>query len=136
MSVSVLLITHGTIGATMIRAMTTTFGELPLDTATVAVDYKSDPSLLLPNLEDTLKKLDRGEGVLILTDIYGSTPCNIAQKLQKYPGIEVVTGLNLPMLIRVMNYPNLDVTALAEKALTAGKEGVVNCRKSSGNKHD
>lgn len=134
MSVSVLLITHGTIGATMIRAVTTTFGELPLETTTVAIDYKSDPTALLPNLESTIQKLDHGDGILILTDIYGSTPCNLAQKLQKYPNIEVVTGLNLPMLIRVMNYSTLDVTALAEKALTGGKEGVVNCRKLSEDK--
>lgn len=135
MTVGVLLITHGQIGKTLIQASTLTYGELPLKTACIGMDYRTDPMTLLPQLETALKKLDSGKGVLILTDVYGATPCNISQKLQKTAHIEIVTGLNLPMLLRVMNYPKLNLEQLTQKAVSGGKEGVLNCRSLSESNH-
>ena len=67
--------------------------------------------------------------MLVLTDIYGSSPANIAAALQERPRVLAVAGVNLPMLVRVLNYPVLPLEALAEKALSAGREGVVPCRR-------
>ena len=76
-----------------------------------------------------VQELDRGDGVLVLTDMYGSTPSNIAAGLQKEGKVSVVAGINLPMLIRVLNYPFLDLAALAEKALSGGRDGILPCKR-------
>ncbi|MBW3546289.1 MAG: hypothetical protein KY428_11955, partial [Bacteroidetes bacterium] len=55
---------------------------------------------------------DSGDGVLVLTDAFGSTPSNIAMRLSRQSGVTVVSGLNLPMLLRVMNYPQLSLEEL------------------------
>ena len=69
--------------------------------------------------------LDHGAGVLILTDLYGATPSNIAHRLVEENKTVVVTGLNLSMLMRVLNYPNLSLEELVDKACRGGGEGVV-----------
>ena len=125
--ISVLLITHSEVGAALVNAATTTLGELPLPTTVVTIDYDTDPELLLPKLQKLIKQISRDDGVLVLTDLYGSTPNNIARRLQSGGHIEVVSGLNLSMLIRLMNYPNLTLAELATKALTGGKDGIIHC---------
>lgn len=129
MTVSVMLITHQEVGEAMLNAVASTIGELPLPTTIVSIDYKTDPDTLLPRLKQATEQLEDGQGLLILTDLYGSTPCNIATALGDTPRIKVVSGLNLPMLFRVMNlnYADLSVNELAEKAISGGKEGVINC---------
>jgi PTS system ascorbate-specific IIA component len=75
-----------------------------------------------------LKVLDRGTGVLVLTDIYGATPHNIAQQVAcGRPGMTVLSGLNLPMLVRVFNYPDDDLDTLASKAAEGGNRGIMSC---------
>jgi mannose PTS system EIIA component len=69
--------------------------------------------------------LEQGDGVLVLTDIYGSTPSNIACALQSIDNVRIVTGLNLPMLIRVMNYADRDLEQLTEKASSGGHDGIL-----------
>jgi PTS system ascorbate-specific IIA component len=78
-------------------------------------------------MDEDLKKLDQGHGILILTDMFGSTPSNIACAVSDRTDIRVVSGLNLPMLIRVLNYPALNLEELEIKALSGGQEGVVRC---------
>ena len=104
-----------------------TFGsELPLPTATVELKADADPEDLIPKLKNVVKALDQGDGVLILTDLFGSTPSNVAQKIQA-KNIRIVSGLNMPMLIRVMNYAQLNLTELVEKARTGGQCGIIEC---------
>ncbi len=126
MSVSILIISHNEIGTALVNTVRTTFGnQLPLPIATVELTPEADPEVLTPKLRNVVKALNQGEGVLILTDLYGSTPSNIAKLLQNEKDIRIVTGLNLPMLIRVMNYPQLNLDELAEKALTGGQAGII-----------
>jgi len=127
MTVSVLLITHEEIGSALLNAAETTLGELPLPTTVITVSYETDPELLIPRLKKMAGNIEKGQGLLILTDLYGSTPSNIATHLQENPRVKVISGLNLPMLIRLMNYPDLDISQLAEKALSGGRDGVMNC---------
>jgi PTS system ascorbate-specific IIA component len=68
--------------------------------------------------------LNEGQGVLILTDLFGSTPCNIACKLMHDYRVRVVCGANLPMLIKIMNYPSADLETLANKAIAGGVQGI------------
>jgi len=128
MNVAVLIISHSAIGSAMQEAIKTTFDQqLPLTLTAVEIDPDTDPDSLLPKLEHLLFNIDHGDGVLILTDLYGSTPCNIARKLSQRTNTQIVTGLNLPMLLRVMNYPDLSLDELAEKAITGGQNGITSC---------
>lgn len=129
MTVSVMLITHEDIGNVLLKAVTTTVGELPLPTTVVGVELDTDPDTLLPRLKQAVEPLEHGEGLLILTDLYGSTPCNIATKLGTEARVRVISGLNLPMLLRIMNinYAQFTVDELADKAVNGGKEGIIKC---------
>jgi PTS system ascorbate-specific IIA component len=83
-----------------------------------------DRDVLEKEVSETIIELDTGQGVLILTDIYGATPSNIACSSTS-DTVEIVAGLNLPMLIRVMNYPGLSLAELKQKAVSGGKEGIM-----------
>lgn len=127
MTVTVLLITHEEIGTALLQAAEQTLGDLPLETTVISVKDDTNPEALLPRLQQFIQQTDMGKGLLILTDLYGSTPSNIAKNLQNDTNIRVISGLNLPMLIKIMNYAHLPLNELAEKAISGGKQGVVNC---------
>lgn len=126
MSVGILIITHSNIGASLHGAVTSVIGNCPLPTKLLPVSLDSDPEDMIDKARQLITELDEGQGVLVLTDMYGSTPSNIACKLANGQ-VNVVAGINLPMLVRVMNYPELDLQQLANKALTGGHEGVISC---------
>ena len=86
---------------------------------------QDDPTLLLPQARTLVKELDAGDGVLILTDIYGGTPSNMAAKLVMPDKIEAVAGVSLPMLIRVLNYRDRTLQVIVTKAISGGCEGVL-----------
>lgn len=125
MSISILIISHEEIGNALIQTVTKTFHELPLPTTVVNVESNTDPEILLPKLQRLIENIGNNEGILILTDLYGATPSNIAQILKKEGNIRMICGLNLPMLMKVMNYPDLSLDELAEKAISGGREGVI-----------
>ena len=126
MTVSIVIISHDEVGSALVEAATKTFGDtLPLPTTVVDVRSDTDPTKLVPKLKKLAKQFGKDEGMLVLTDLYGSTPANIAKAMRDEDvEVEVVSGLNMPMMIRVMNYPTLGLKELAEKALSGGKEGV------------
>lgn len=83
---------------------------------------------LLEQALHRLETLDQGEGVLVLTDLYGSTPANVAVALLgEYGRLRVIAGVNLPMLLRALNYASSDLDTVAEKALQGGRGGVLLC---------
>lgn len=129
MSVGILLITHNRLGADLMETARSMLREPPLDVAVLAVSPAADPDDLLQRARALCDRLDAGSGVLVLTDMFGSTPSNIACRLcdDKHQ-IRILAGLNLPMLIRILNYPTLDLDALKEKALSGGHDGVLNCQ--------
>ncbi len=126
MSVGILIITHSNIGMSLYDAVTSVMGSCPLPTKLLPVSLDSDPENLVDKARTLIRELDQGQGVLVLTDMYGSTPSNIACKLANGQ-VRVVAGINLPMLVRVMNYPQLELQQLANKAVTGGHEGVITC---------
>ncbi len=127
MTVSVLIITHGNIGKSLLKAVKSTLGTLPLPARAIAIKGNVDPDTFLPKLRKICQQHDQGDGVLVLTDMFGSTPSNLSQALKDEENIKVVAGLNLPMLIRVMNYPELKLAQLKQKAFSGGRDGVFNC---------
>lgn len=127
MNVGILLITHGNIGAVLLQSATDVLGVCPLSTTTISAASGCDPGQVLAYAKQAAQKMDCGNGVLVLTDMYGATPSNIACRLDELHDVRVVSGLNLPMLIRVLNYPDLDLDDLMHKAVTGGRDGVQIC---------
>ncbi len=127
MKVGILLITHGNIGAVLLQSATDVLGVCPLSTTTISTAPDCDPERVLTYAKQAAEKMDCGDGVLVLTDMYGATPSNIACRLRELHEVRVVSGLNLPMLIRVLNYPELDLGDLMHKAVTGGRDGVLIC---------
>ena len=78
---------------------------------------------------DMIKLVDTGRGVLILTDIYGATPSNLAIKLLEPGRIEGIAGVNLPMLLRALTYRDKDMDTLVTRAIAGGRDGVLNMLK-------
>lgn len=125
MSVAVLLVTHGNLGNLLIETMIDMIGPVPLRTGVLAVQRTESMEIVLARGQEMIRELDDGDGVLVLTDAYGSTPGNIAMKLADPPAIEMVAGINLPMLIRIYNYPDRSLPAMAEDAVQGGRRGVL-----------
>ena len=126
MSVGILLITHEGIGHALLAVATRLLRKLPLETAAFEVPFDGDVDALLPQASATLRKVDGGHGVLVLTDLYGATPSNIAAKLSRLgTPVRRVSALSLPMLLRVMNYADLPLDELPAVAAAGARNGVI-----------
>ncbi|HFQ14691.1 MAG TPA: PTS fructose transporter subunit IIA, partial [Gammaproteobacteria bacterium] len=106
MSVGLLILTHNSIGQTLYDTAIAVIGSASLPTRILVASMDCDTDEILEQVRVALQKLNTGDGVLILTDMYGATPSNIASELLN-PERVLVSGINLPMLVRVMNYPDL-----------------------------
>ncbi len=127
MSVGLLIITHGKIGQALLDTATVLLGDCPLSCKILSVAIDSDIDEITRRMRTMQKELDKGQGVLVLTDLYGSTPSNLANLLGKESAVRVVAGTNLPMLIRVLNYSHLSLDELTDKAVSGGHDGVLSC---------
>ena len=134
MSVGILLITHDDIGSSLLNSLQQMLGALPLQVRVLPIRHENEPLAFCYHAENICKSLNNeGHGILILTDLFGATPCNIACSLISNNRVRVVSGVNLPMLIKIMNYPSADLDTLAQRALSGGCQGVldVNAMNSS-----
>ncbi len=127
MSIGLLLITHNSIGTELLGTAKAMLGCCPLRAEAMAIAYDCDPEEQRQCAKAIIKGLDQGEGVLIMTDMYGGTPSNIACGMITGDRVTVVAGVNLPMLIRVLNYPQLDLASLTEKAESGAHVGIRIC---------
>lgn len=91
----------------------------------LAVRKTEDTDSILERAKDLIEKLGKEDGVLILSDLFGATPCNIAQKLVEKGKIELITGLNLPMLIRAISYAKGDLATAVAKSLEGANSGII-----------
>jgi mannose PTS system EIIA component len=98
--IGVLITTHGNLGSELIRAAELIKGDLN-GVSHVSVDQTKGVEELKKEINAAIKKLDKGQGVLILTDLFGGTPSNISLSFLKDGKLEVVTGVNLPMLLKI-----------------------------------
>ena len=122
--VGLLVITHNNVGGALFDAAISVLGSCPLPYEILPVSQNCDPEERFKKAQSYLKELNQSDGILVITDMYGSTPSNIATKLAGN-NVTIVTGINLPMLVRVMNYPKLSLEKLANKAVSAGQTGVI-----------
>ena len=123
MKVGILLVTHSDIGKQLLLTATSVFGKNPFQVELLSVDNYDQPNDVKELAEKYVKFLDSGAGVLVLTDIIGTTPSNIASSIN-HDKIKVVAGLNLSMILNVFNYPEKSLDQLSIKALEGGIQGV------------
>ena len=131
--IGILIISHGELGNSLIHCANHVMGKRPEHLMHLGVTTQDDPDVIIPKALELLKQLDCGDGVLILSDICGATPCNIANQLVNPGKVECLSGANLSMLVRALTYRNEPLESLVEKALSGGKEGVMRIYSRSGN---
>jgi len=98
--VGILITTHARLGHELLRAAEMIKGEMR-HTMCISIDQTTSMEAIRGEISAALKKLDQGEGVLILTDLFGGTPSNVSLSFVKEGKVEVVTGVNLPMLLKI-----------------------------------
>ena len=123
--IGILIIAHGGFGESLLECAKHVIGNEPRQVAYLAVTNHDDPDHLLPVAQNLVAKLNEGDGVFVLSDMYGATPCNIVSKLLIPGVVEGVAGVNMPMIVRTMTYRHESLMALVEKAVAGGREGVV-----------
>jgi len=123
--IGILIITHGTLGESLVHCASHVLNKRPPRLKQIGVTAQDDPHQLIPQARRAIKELDEGDGVLILSDMYGGSPSNIAARLLIPGRVEGVTGVNLPMLIRVLTYRDRPLATIVTKAVSGGCDGVV-----------
>jgi mannose PTS system EIIA component len=123
--IGILIIAHDTLPESLVKAVTHVLGTRPAQFETLSVTIADDPFDLLPVARERVRQLETGDGVLIFSDIYGATPCNLAAKLLAPGRVEVVAGVNLPMLVRAFTYRAKGMDTMITKAVSGGRDGVL-----------
>jgi PTS system ascorbate-specific IIA component len=121
----VLIVTHGEIGTALLHSASQILGSPPPQVATLSVWRQDDPDDLVLRAQELLQGIDDGEGALVLTDIFGATPGNVVSRLLQDGRIEGVSGVSLPMLLRVLSKRKGPLSAAVQRAMSGGAEGVV-----------
>jgi len=112
--VGVVVVTHCHLGKELISVAELVVGEELKQFRSVSIDPKEGSEEIRERIIAAIRKVDEGQGVLILTDMYGGTPSNISLSFLEERKIEVITGVNLPMLLKLATYHNeMDLEALA-----------------------
>ncbi|MGH8037455.1 MAG: PTS sugar transporter subunit IIA [Stenotrophomonas sp.] len=126
MTCGILLVTHPGVGTSLLDVTTRLLRHLPLKTEAFEVPFDADMDALLPLASAALRRVDSGEGVLILTDLYGASPSNLAAQLARLgTPARRVSALSLPMLLRVMNYPEQGLDQLPATAAAGTRNGAI-----------
>lgn len=123
--IGVLIVTHGALGEHFVTAARGMLGTLSRPTETLTVANDDDPDERKQSGRAAIDRLDNGSGVLILTDVVGATPSNVARAIAEVARTRLIAGVNLAMLIRVYNYPDLAMDELATSAMEAGRKAIV-----------
>jgi PTS system ascorbate-specific IIA component len=123
--IGILIVAHGPLGESLIQCATHVLNKRPERVRAIGVALDDDLAAVTRLAQQSVVELDEGDGVLVLSDIYGATPCNIAMKLMVPGRVEGVAGVSLPMLIRALTYRDRDIQIIVAKAVSGGRDGVV-----------
>jgi len=122
--VGLLIISHCDLGQEFLRAAELILGNLDA-AAAISISQNTDSEDILKAISEKIKVLDKGNGVLVLTDMFGGTPSNLSMPFLKEGKVEVLTGVNLPMVIAVaQDRDRLSLSELGEKGIEAGKRSI------------
>jgi len=123
--VGILLVTHNGLGESLLDCVKHVLGEVPAHIRYLSVLASDDPHRKEAEGSALIAQLDNGDGVLVLSDIFGATPSNIARRLCQPPNVRGVAGVNLPMLLRVACYKDKTLDDLVHRAIEGGRECIV-----------
>jgi mannose PTS system EIIA component len=124
--IGIVVVTHGKLGEVLIETAEIIFNEKPKSVAAVSIDLNQDVEKLRQNLNKGIKTVDSNKGILILTDMFGGTPSNLSYSFLEEGRIEVVSGVNLPVLIKAINLreKDLDLHQIAKTVEAYGKKSI------------
>lgn len=123
--VGILIISHGALGEALIQAASHVHGKPLEGVAQLKVTAQDDPDAVLAQARELIWRLDTGQGVLIMVDMFGATPGNITARLLAAGKVEGISGASLPMLVRALTYRESTLAVVVDKAMSGGREGVV-----------
>ena len=121
--VGIVLVTHGTFGKSLLEAATMVMGEQD-DCLAVGIDVEKSVDDTMEAVRKAIQTVENGKGVVALTDLFGGSPTTMSLSLMKSENLEVITGVNLPMVVATMQSRKMQLNALAEAAKTAGRQGI------------
>lgn len=124
MSVALVFITHEGIASNLINIGEAILQKTNDNLCHLDIPMDADINSMLENIDKQLEQLDTTQGLLVITDIYGSTPSNIAQLVADKYHADLISGVNLPMVIRLLNYRDENLATLLKKALDGAKKGI------------
>lgn len=122
--IGIILVTHGNFGESLLRAASMIMGDAQHCVA-LGVDVSRPMDEIIQDLQKKVKEMDAGSGVLILTDMFGGTPTNISLSLLSHGQTEVITGVNLPMILKALGGMDKKLEDLAQEIKGAGKQGIL-----------
>jgi len=126
MACGILLVTHPGVGVSILAVASALLRQLPLKAEAFEVPFDADLDVLLPQASAAMRRVDGGNGVLVLTDLYGASPSNLAAQLSRLgTPVRRVSALSLPMLLRVMNYPEQGLDDLPATAAAGTRNGAI-----------
>ena len=123
--IGILLVTHNGLADSLVDCARHVLGNVPPNLKVLSVLATDDPQSKEDEGRARIAQLDTGEGVLLLADMFGATPCNIARRLHQLGRVQGVAGVNLPMLLRAISYCNRPLAEVVQKALQGGRECIV-----------
>jgi PTS system mannose-specific IIA component len=123
--IGIVVVTHGQLGDTLIATTRFILGSLPDDVVAVSVDLETNPDMLRKNIAAGIKSVDRKKGVLLLTDMFGGTPSNLSYSFLEEGRVEVLAGVNLPILIKAIeSRAGIDLGELAGSLEKYGRKSI------------
>lgn len=121
--IGLLVVAHGNLGESLIDCATYVLGKRPEHLLSLDLSSESDPERLLARAREQIAQLDEGDGVLVLADIYGATPCNTVCQLVIPGRVEAVAGASVPMLLKAITYRREPLAQLADRVVLGAREG-------------
>ncbi|QEL63515.1 sugar transport PTS system IIA component [Oryzomicrobium terrae] len=125
MTAGILIVAHGDQGRALIDCATHVYGTPPERLAAVSAGQDEPRDAMLSRLHDELARLDDGAGVLVLTDLFGATPCNLVRELLVPGKVAALSGVNLPMVLRAVRFRDQPLATLVERVQAAAVECTV-----------
>ncbi|MEE9495046.1 MAG: PTS fructose transporter subunit IIA [Desulfobacterales bacterium] len=123
--IGIVIVTHSQLGDALIEAAEFIIGKRPEALVSVSIDLNESAEVLRGKIAAGIKKVKSKDGVLILTDMFGGTPSNLSYSFLEEGQIEVISGVNLPILIQAANTrAKVDLTKLAVKLEAFGKKSI------------
>lgn len=128
--IGIFIIAHGTLGESLIQCACHVLNRRPGQIGQLGVSAQDDPLDVLPYAQRQVELVNSGDGVIVLTDVFGATPSNVATKLLEPGQVEGIAGVNLPMLLRILTYrEKSDIETLVSKAVSGACDGVLHMKK-------